>query len=71
MLFWTNGQENFFEGRRRTDLIRYGYFTGNNYNWDWKGGVANGTSLPSYLNLMPLPADDLNANSNLTQNPGY
>jgi hypothetical protein len=64
-------REFYFEGRRRTDLIRYGYFTGNNYNWDWKGGVANGTSLPSYLNLMPLPADDLNANSNLTQNPGY
>lgn len=64
-------REFFFEGRRRTDLVRYGYFTGNNYNWDWKGGVANGTSLPSYLNLMPLPADDLNANSNLEQNEGY
>lgn len=64
-------REFFFEGRRRTDLIRYGYFTGNNYNWDWKGGVQNGTSLPSYLNLMPIPADDLNANSNLVQNTGY
>ena len=64
-------REFYFEGRRRTDLIRYGYFTGSVYNWDWKGGVANGTSLPAYLNLMPLPADDLNANSNLEQNPEY
>ena len=65
-------REFFFEGQRRTDLIRYNYFTGGDYNWDWKGGVSNGTTLPSYLNLMPLPADDLNANSeNLKQNPGY
>ena len=64
-------REFYFEGQRRTHLIRYKYFTGNDYNWDWKGGVENGTSLPSYLNLMPLPADDLNANDNLTQNPGY
>ncbi len=64
-------REFYFEGRRRTDLIRFGYFTGGNYNWDWKGGVANGTSLPAYLNLMPLPADDLNANDKLKQNEGY
>lgn len=64
-------REFYFEGHRRTDLIRYGYFTGSTYNWDWKGGIANGTSLPAYLNLMPLPADDLNANSNLEQNPEY
>lgn len=35
-----------------------------------EGGVANGTALPGYLNLMPLPADDLNANSNLEQKSG-
>jgi hypothetical protein len=64
-------REFYFEGRRRTDLIRYGYFTGSSYNWDWKGGVPNGTALPSYLNIMPIPADDLNANDNLKQNPGY
>lgn len=64
-------REFYFEAHRRTDLIRYGLFTGNSYNWDWKGGVQNGTSLPSHLNLMPLPADDLNANDKLDQNPGY
>lgn len=64
-------REFYFEGHRRTHLIRYGYYTGNDYNWDWKGGIENGTSLPAHINLMPLPADDLNANDNLDQNPGY
>lgn len=64
-------REFFFEGRRRTDLIRFGVFTGSDYLWDWKGGASTGASIPSYLNLMPIPADDLNANPNLVQNPGY
>ncbi|VBB45757.1 Starch-binding protein SusD [uncultured Paludibacter sp.] len=64
-------REFFFEGRRRTDLIRFGVFTGSDYLWDWKGGASTGASIPSYLNLMPLPADDLNANPNLKQNDGY
>jgi len=33
-----------FEGHRRTDLIRYGKFTGGSYLWPWKGGVKDGTS---------------------------
>ena len=38
-------REFFFEGHRRTDLIRYGYFGGStDYRWDWKGGSASGTS---------------------------
>lgn len=65
------GREFYFEGRRRTDLIRFGYFTGNSYVWDWKGGSANGTSIDTHYNLMPIPPGDLNANSNLEQNPGY
>ena len=64
-------REFFFEGRRRTDLIRFGVFTGSDYLWDWKGGVPSGTSIPAHLNLMPLPADDLNANPNLKQNDKY
>lgn len=64
-------REFYFEGRRRTDLIRFGYFGGSDYNWDWKGGTAAGTVFGSKYNLMPLPAGDLNANSNLKQNPGY
>jgi hypothetical protein len=64
-------RELYWEGTRRTDLIRYGRFTDGNYVWPWKGGVAEGTSVPSYRNLFPIPSTDLNANPNLTQNPEY
>ncbi|MCF6182027.1 RagB/SusD family nutrient uptake outer membrane protein [Lutibacter sp.] len=64
-------RELYWEGTRRTDLIRYGRFTDGNYVWPWKGGVAEGTSTPSYRNILPIPSSDLNANPNLTQNPGY
>ena len=65
-------REFFFEGHRRTDLIRYGYFGGSgSYNYDWKGGIASGINFSADYNLYPIPATDLNANPNLTQNPGY
>lgn len=60
-----------FEGHRRTDLIRFDKFTGGNYLWPWKGGNANGQSIPSNYKLFPIPATALQANPNLTQNPGY
>lgn len=59
------------EGHRRTDLIRFGKFTGSTYVWPWKGGVKDGTGIPAYYNLFPIPASAINANPNLTQNPGY
>lgn len=65
-------REFYYEGRRRIDLIRYGYFGGNNsYTWQWKGGTITGTTFSSNLNVFAIPSDDLNANSNLVQNPGY
>lgn len=64
-------REFYFETLRRTDLIRYGYFTTSSYLWDWKGGTADGAGVSSIYNLLPIPASDLNANENLTQNPGY
>jgi hypothetical protein len=64
-------RELYWEGTRRTDLVRYGRFTDGNYVWPWKGGVLEGTSTPSFRNLLPIPSSDLNANPNLTQNPGY
>ena len=67
-------RELYFEGFRRTDLIRYGYFGGNNsgqYLWEWKGGSQNGASLPAFRNLFAIPAEDINANPNLVQNEGY
>ena len=60
-----------FEGHRRTDLIRFGKFTGGSYLWPWKGNTVNGTSIPSTYNLFPIPEQALQANLNLQQNPGY
>ena len=64
-------REFYFEAQRRTDLIRYGYYTSGNYLWDWKGGSATGVGVSSIYNLLPIPASDMNANENLVQNPGY
>lgn len=65
------GRELMWEGHRRTDLIRYGQFTTNTYLWAWKGGVQSGTAVDSKYNLYPIPSDDLAANPNIVQNPGY
>lgn len=63
-------RELFWEGHRRTDLIRFGQFTDQGI-WSWKGGLKGGKLTESFRNLYPLPASELLANPNLTQNPGY
>lgn len=60
-----------WEGHRRTDLIRFGKFTGGSYLWPWKGNVPNGTSTQPYRDLFPIPAKSIVANQKLIQNPGY
>jgi hypothetical protein len=65
------GRELFWEGFRRTDLIRFGQFTTSAYLWAWKGGVASGTAVDSKYNIFPIPSIDLSANPNLVQKPGY
>jgi len=64
-------RELYWEGLRRTDLIRYGKFTGGAYLWSFKGGAASGVTVPDYRNLYPIPQDARTANENLTQNTGY
>ena len=64
-------RELYWEGLRRTDLIRYGKFTGGSYLWSFKGGAASGVTVPDYRNLYPIPQDARTANENLTQNTGY
>lgn len=64
-------RELYWEGHRRTDLIRYGRFTDGGYVWPWKGGVKDGVSTSSHLDLFPIPSTDMNSNPNLTQNSGY
>ena len=60
-----------WEATRRTDLIRYDYFTSSNYLWPLKGGDFEGTGVDSHLDLYPIPTADLLLNDNLTQNDGY
>jgi hypothetical protein len=64
-------RELYWEGYRRTDLIRYGLFTGSGYIWQWKGGVQAGIATDAKYNLYPIPDADLGANPNLVQNTGY
>lgn len=65
------GYELYWEGHRRTDLIRFNMFTGSNYIWEWKGGIRNGRSVSTHYNLYPIPSSDLTANPNLKQNSNY
>lgn len=64
-------RELYWEGHRRTDLRRYGLYTGSQYTWAWKGNDPNGTGTQEYFELFPIPASDVNSNSNLEQNKGY
>jgi len=56
------GREFYWEGARRTDMIRFGKFL-----LPFQGTPASG---PERL-LFPIPAAALAVNPNLTQNPGY
>lgn len=64
-------RELYWEGHRRTDLIRYGRFTGGDYVWPWKGKVKEGAPTESFRDLFPIPAADIGANPTLQQNEGY
>ncbi|PKK38170.1 hypothetical protein BWI96_03605 [Siphonobacter sp. SORGH_AS_0500] len=57
------GREFAFEGRRRTDLIRFKSFT--QKAWQFKPVTD------SKYNLMPIPSVQISSNPNLKQNPGY
>ena len=64
-------RELYWEGHRRTDLIRFEKFTSGNYLWPWKGGVYAGKSLDTKYNLYPIPAKEIAANPGIQQNYGY
>jgi len=65
------GRELYWEGFRRSDLVRYGKFTDGTYLWPWKGGVRNGTAVDAFRRLYPIPATEIGSNPNIKQNPGY
>jgi SusD family. len=58
------GREFIFEGKRRTDLIRFGKFTTGSW-WDHEP-----TNDPN-REIYPIPHTQIAANPNLVQNPGY
>ncbi|MES1216709.1 MAG: RagB/SusD family nutrient uptake outer membrane protein, partial [Bacteroidota bacterium] len=64
-------RELYWEGFRRTDLVRFNKFVEGTYVWPWKGGVSSGTGVSSFRKIYPIPSRDINANTNLHQNPGY
>ena len=64
-------RELFWEAQRRTDLIRFGKYSGGGYLWPWKGNVKDGTATDAKYNLLPIPATDIASNPNLIQNSGY
>lgn len=65
------GRELYWECHRRTDLIRFGKFSGGDYIWQWKGGVQEGQATDAFRDIFPIPSNDISANTNLVQNEGY
>ena len=64
-------REFYMEGRRRSDLVRFGLFTGSKYLWSFKGGSENGQGIPAKCDIYPIPSDEIKNNPNMTQNPKY
>ena len=64
-------REFYMEGRRRSDLVRFGLFTGSKYLWSFKGGSENGQGIPAKCDIYPIPGDEIKNNPNMHQNPKY
>ena len=65
-------RELYWEGFRRTDLIRYNQFVEGSYLWPFKGGVAAGTAVDNFRKLYPIPSNIILASKGvIKQNTGY
>ena len=67
-LFEERARELYWEGHRRSDMIRFGKFTGGSYKWSWKGGALRGRSIPDYRKVYAIPTKFV---PTLGQNEGY
>jgi len=66
-------REFYYEGHRRTDMVRFGQFTSGSYVWEWKGNAPKGVPTSAHLNIYPIPAAEVSANPNYNgqNNTGY
>lgn len=64
-------RELYWENVRRTDLVRFGKYTGSAYLWPWKGNDVNGASISDRYNIMPIPNNVMTDGTNFEQNTGY
>ena len=65
-------RELYYELTRRSDLIRFGRYTGNGQDvWPWKGNSRAGRRIERHYNLMPIPTNIISAQPSMKQNPGY
>ncbi len=65
-------RELLWESCRRTDLIRYGLYSGDEYLWPYKGGESPaGQSFPKYKELFAIPEKQIIANPELKNPTGY
>ncbi len=65
-------RELMWEGHRRTDLIRYGLYSGNDYIWPYKGSEGfTGQAFGQYMEIFSIPPTELASNGELVQNPQY
>ncbi len=63
LIFKERSWEFFFEGKNREDQIRQGTFISD--------AVSRGKAAKDFHKLYPIPQTEIDANKNLTQNPGY
>jgi len=57
--------ELYYEGHRRNDLVRFDQYVRGDWEWYDRSGQGD------HANYFPVPQEQINANHNLTQNPGY
>lgn len=56
-----------WESCRRTDLIRYGLYSSDEYLWPFKGGDSRiGQSFPESMEVFPYPYDYIDSNPGIT-----
>lgn len=70
------GYELYWENYRRSDLIRFGKYVGDDQAvWSYKGyqggSETQGQKVADKWALFPIPASEVNASNKITQNAGY